>query len=370
MRISIFVLGLSVALTTLSTAQPREAAAQAASPTFRYLQARIVRVEGKGDAMRLILDAGRAAGVYEGSTGLVYLGQTANFLEDGDEKIRFEVKKVGDRESEAVVFQGDADDDDFKANVRVVLRARPTAPRCSPNATVDGERIDGCVVDRIKKWDAIIDRVAAEKGVDKNLIRGVIAAESGGDEKEVSPSGYKGLMQSSRNAADLDGKTSIESGAQNIKDKEKALRIRLTGEGIDLDSLSADSKLDAILAAYNAGQVSVHHAVKYAAAGGDKNRWADVGPFTRAVLNTGAYNAKAAFSTCMPSTPKTDMARLVAEAEAGRRALVGKDLTEAQAATKAPALTLCAAKFKATHSPRYRKRINAYRHYFEQQGKK
>ncbi len=367
MRLPTFVLGLTVALATLSTYGPHEAAAQREAPSsFRYLQARIIRIEGKGDAIRLVLDAGRAAGVFEGSTGLVYVGQGAAFLEDGDEKIRFEVKKVGERESEAIVFQGDADADDFKSNPRVVLRAQPVAPRCSASTTVDGERIDGCVLDRIKKWDAVIDRVAAEKGVDKNLVRGVIAAESGGDEKEVSPSGYKGLMQSSRNASDLDGKTSIESGSQNLKDKEKALRIRLTGEAIDLDSLTPDSKLDAILAAYNAGQVSVHYAVKYAAAAGDKNRWADVGPFTRAVLNTGAYNAKAAFSTCLPNAPKADMAKLVAEAEAARRSIVGKDLTEAQAAAKVPALTVCAAKFKATHSPRYRKRINAYRHYFEQ----
>lgn len=367
MRLSTFVLGLAVGLAAVSFHAPRPAAAQSAAPTtFRYHQARILRVEGKGDAMRLVLDAGRAAGIYEGSTGMVYVGQSAAFLEDDGEKIRFEVKKVGDRESEAIVFQGDADADDFKANPRVVLRAQPTAPRCSPNATMDGERIDGCVLDRIKKWDAVIDKVAAEKGVDKNLVRGVIAAESGGDEKEVSPSGYKGLMQSSRDAADLDGKTSIESGSQNIKDKEKHLRIRLAGDKIDLDSLSADAKLDAILAAYNAGHVSVQYAVRYAAAAGDKNRWADVGPFTRAVLNTGAFNSKAAFSSCLPNAPKADMARLVAEAEAGRRSIIGKDLTEAQAATKVPALTICAARFKATHSPRYRKRINAYRHYFEQ----
>ena len=367
MRLPTFLFGLTVALTTLSVYGPHEASAQREAPaSFRYLQARIVRVEGKGDAMRLVLDAGRGAGVFEGSTGLVYVGQTGAFLEDDGEKIRFEVKKVGDRESEAIVFQGDADADDFKANPRIVLRAQPVAPRCSPNATVDGESIDGCVLDRIKKWDAIIDRVAAEKGVDKNLSRGVIAAESGADEKEVSPSGYKGLMQSSRNAADLDGTTSIESGSQNIKDKEKALRSRLTGEGINLDSLSPDAKLDAILAAYNAGQVTVHQAVKYAAAAGDKNRWADVGPFTRAALNTGAYSSKAALSTCLPNAPKAEAAKLVADAEAARRSIVGKDLTEAQAAAKVPALTVCAAKFKAIRSPRYRKRINAYRHYFEQ----
>lgn len=365
MRNALFlVASLTFALVPLSVAE--RAAAAPTQVNYTYLEAKIRRVEGSGATQKLILDVGKNQRVFEGSTGLIYVGQSKAFMADGEEKIRFEVKKVGDAESEAVIFQGDADAKELAENPRVVLRASKVVEACGPRGTVDGQRIDGCVVERIRKWDAVIERVAKEKDLDANLIRGVIAAESGGDEKEVSPSGYKGLMQSTRNEADLDGEKSIQSGASNLKDKEKALRIRLKGEGIDLDTLSADAKLDAILAAYNAGQVTVHYAIKYAAAAGDKNKWADVAPFTRAALNTGAYNSKAALHYCAASTSKADAPKLVADAEAARRKLVGKELTEAQASAEAPALTVCAARFKATFSPRYRVRINAYRHYFEQ----
>ncbi len=365
MRNALF-LAATLVLATAPLCTVRDAAAAPAQVSFTYLDAKIRRVEGAGAAQKLILDVGKNQRVFEGSTGLIYVGQSKAFMADGEEKIRFEVKKVGDTESEAIIFQGDADAKELADNPRVVLRAAKAAEACGPRGTVDGQRIDGCVVDRIRKWDAVIDRVAKDRDLDGNLVRGVIAAESGGDEAEVSPSGYKGLMQSSRSENDLKGETSIESGAANIKAKEKALRIRLKGEGIDLDTLTPDAKLDAILAAYNAGQVTVHFAIKYAAGAGDKNKWSDVAPFTRAALNTGAYNSKAALHYCAPTASKADAPKLIADAEAARRKLIGRELTEAQASAEAPALTVCAARFKATFSPRYRVRINAYRHYFEQ----
>lgn len=363
-RVMMFV--LAVASAAGGPAITGTAVAEAAKD-FTYEEAEIQAVKSTPDGIVLSLNKGSVDRIFVGSTGLVYQGSSANFLADeADEKVRFEVKTLSPNSAEALILQGDVDLDDLSSNPRVVLRAKRSNVSCSRLDRVDGIAIDSCVVEKVKKWDQVIARIAGAKGVSASLIKGVIAAESGGDEDEVSPTGYKGLMQASKKASDLKGENSIASGAQNLLDKERALRIRLKSSGLNLDTMSPDAKLDAILAAYNAGQVSVHRAIEYAGKDGKLDQWAELLYFQRGVMMTGAYSAKTAFRWCLGSAPERDKTKLIAEAESKRRALIGKGLTPEQAlAAGFPALTICAAKYKARFGLPYRSKITAYRRYFE-----
>lgn len=97
-------------------------------------------------------------------------------------------------------------------------------------------------------YDAYINEAAAKYGLDPNLIRQVIRAESGGNANAGSPAGARGLMQLMPGTARGLGVTNILDPRQNIMGGSKYLRQQLDAFG---------GSIPKALAAYNAGPGAV-----------------------------------------------------------------------------------------------------------------
>ncbi|HKT81874.1 MAG TPA: lytic transglycosylase domain-containing protein [Vicinamibacterales bacterium] len=98
------------------------------------------------------------------------------------------------------------------------------------------------------RYSQIIDRVAAEQGVDVRLVHAVIEVESNYQERARSPKGAKGLMQLMPQTArqysvkdPYDPVANIEAGIKHLK----SLLVRYT------------QNIPLALAAYNAGEAAV-----------------------------------------------------------------------------------------------------------------
>lgn len=103
-------------------------------------------------------------------------------------------------------------------------------------------------VSRLHKYDEYITEAAEKYGIDKNIIKSVILAESGANEKAVSVAKAKGLMQ-------LLDSTARDVGVRNIWDpKENIFGGTKYLSGL-LRQYNGDLKF--ALAAYNAGPGNV-----------------------------------------------------------------------------------------------------------------
>ena len=103
--------------------------------------------------------------------------------------------------------------------------------------------------EQVKRWDPMIERIAKEEKVDSNLVRAVMAQESGGNPHAVSRAGARGLMQLMPATADTLGIRQIHDPEENIRGGARYLRMQLDRFG----------QLDLALAAYNAGPDAVTH---------------------------------------------------------------------------------------------------------------
>ena len=101
---------------------------------------------------------------------------------------------------------------------------------------------------RLSKYDDIINEAANTFGVDKNLIKSVIMTESAANEKAVSKANAKGLMQ-------LIDSTANSMGVQNVWDPKQ----NIYGGTKYLASLirKYNGDLNLALASYNAGPENV-----------------------------------------------------------------------------------------------------------------
>lgn len=104
------------------------------------------------------------------------------------------------------------------------------------------------IVQRISKYDDIIDQASNEYGIPKNLIKSVIAAESAGNHRAVSSAGAKGLMQLMDGTAASLGVSNSFSPEENIFGGTNYLNQMLN---------KFDGSLELALAAYNAGPGNV-----------------------------------------------------------------------------------------------------------------
>lgn len=269
--------------------------------------------------MTLTLRRGSDDGVFVGATGVIYAGDSKDYLKDGGKAVAFVVDEVNARTATVHVTAGTVTAAIAAANPRVVVRAREYKDLCSARTagTVNGIAIDDCVFKRIRRWDASIEQAAKAHGLDPNLVRGLIAAETGGDSREVSTSGYKGLMQASNDAAShlhLEAETSIDQGSAHLASKVKVLKK------FGYDKLGAAAQIGIALAAYDAGEGTVSKALEYARAAGDAARWAEEASYVRALIYYGAYDSEAAFPGWVEQQPAAQRAKLNAD----RTALIAK----------------------------------------------
>jgi soluble lytic murein transglycosylase-like protein len=99
------------------------------------------------------------------------------------------------------------------------------------------------------EFEPIVASVASEYGVDKNLVKAVIHAESGFNPNAVSPKGAQGLMQ-------LMPKTAQGLNVPNTFDPKDNIRGGVRYLRFLLDTFKGDVNL--ALAAYNAGMSRVN----------------------------------------------------------------------------------------------------------------
>jgi soluble lytic murein transglycosylase-like protein len=114
--------------------------------------------------------------------------------------------------------------------------------------TQSGDRYDPNLLARSPQWDPIIEHAAASSAVRSNLLRAVIAVESGFNSRALSKCGAIGLMQLMPATALRFGVSDPYDPRQNVHAGAQYLRFLMDRFGNDLSL---------VLAAYNAGEEAV-----------------------------------------------------------------------------------------------------------------
>ena len=104
------------------------------------------------------------------------------------------------------------------------------------------------ILNKSRRYDSVINQQARQHGIDGNLIRAVIAAESCFKPKALSTAGARGLMQLIPDTAKRFGVNNSYNHKQNIRGGAKYLKFLL-------DRFKGDLKK--VIAAYNAGEGKV-----------------------------------------------------------------------------------------------------------------
>lgn len=109
------------------------------------------------------------------------------------------------------------------------------------------ENYNAKLSERISKYNDLINQTSSSIGIDSNLIKAVIAAESAGKEDAISTAGAKGLMQIMDTTAGELGIENVFNPIENIQGGSKYLKNMIDKFG----------NLDLGLAAYNAGAANI-----------------------------------------------------------------------------------------------------------------
>ena len=162
------------------------------------------------------------------------------------------------------------------------------------------------VVANIRKYDEPINRLSKQAGLDPNIVRGIIAAESGGNANAgAGKSGYKGLMQAERTVDQLTPETSLRTGIKKYQNFKGYVKNGLGRVNVPFPDLSEDSYAQMVLACYNAGHVTVIKAMQYAFQAGEPGNWLKPEYYQRALLFTGAYDL---YAKCTSNASPADIA--------------------------------------------------------------
>ncbi|OQP44819.1 hypothetical protein A4H97_10685 [Niastella yeongjuensis] len=174
------------------------------------------------------------------------------------------------------------------------------------SAVKKAKGVDPKVVANIRKYDEPINRLSKASGLDPNIVRGIIAAESGGNANAgAGKSGYKGLMQAERTPDQLTPAISLETGIKKYQNFKGYIKKGLDLLHIPFPALSEDAYAQMVLACYNAGHVTVIKAMQYASQAGEPGNWLKPEYYQRALLFTGAYDL---YDNCTRSASPGDIA--------------------------------------------------------------
>jgi hypothetical protein len=283
----------------------------------------------------------------------------------------------------------------------------PAIPRPSTTGAVQQKGVSKNTTDRIDRCSHLINSIAPKYGVDPNIVRGIIAAESGGNPNSGADnrSGYKGLMQAGTGEEQLVPEISIRSGVEHFVNKRNTVARILGSFGIDLNSLDQETMLRYVMTAYNAGEGTLKKALQYAQAAGDRKNWEQPEYFQRALFFTGAYSVRAPLRWCLGRLPLDVAARAIADLtgidpskvlrdyyqisqgwnidkikrelaksitaklfEENKRLRGDESLTFDAARRKASPLLICSVEFKHIHRPLYINTILRYKQHYDRRG--
>jgi hypothetical protein len=168
--------------------------------------------------------------------------------------------------------------------------------------TVNSIKTDPEIISNLGRYASIIETISKTYSINPNVVRGIIAAESGGNSNSgKGRPGYKGLMQaypddisdskkSDYHGSQLDPETSRKSGiGKFILFRDKVLKPWLTKLGLAIPLDGDVNFLKASLSCYNAGPVTAMKAIQYAHKAGDWRLWLNPAHYQRALVFSGGY---------------------------------------------------------------------------------
>ncbi len=255
------------------------------------------------------------------------------------------------------------------ARMKSLLFAQPTITTSPTPVGTLPAKIDSNVLARLKGFSTDIESVSKQHGLNPNIVRGIIAAESGGNpDSGKGTSGYKGLMQAERTIDQLQPGTSIQTGvAKFILFRDKILNPWLVKLQISIPLAADEIYLKACLSCYNAGPVTAMKAIQYAHAAGNWKNWLSAEYYLRALLFSGGYDK---YSKCNQGLSTTEINAAKTEGlkykfkTSGWRTEPDPPAWSSVIAVLNP-VTRCWIETKFTNTPGYLDRFIGYFKYFE-----
>lgn len=235
---------------------------------------------------------------------------------------------------------------------------KPTSPQTT------GSKTDPKTIERIRKFDDIIERVSREHKFNPDIVRGIIAAESGGNPRSgEGRTGYKGLMQADRGTDQFDPETSIRKGVEKFNQFKGYLKAGLARLKINYTPPDDEAYAQMVLACYNAGHVTVIKAIQYAHQAGNGRNWLQPEYYQRALLFSGGYDY---YSSCTKNRSAAEVQKAKEQGKAyrfsrNRHWAIHKDPPQwTNVSTLLSPVLACWIRTKMTNTPGYLNRFITY----------